>query len=183
MVVLNALRHQRKNHLAIACSLLAAFRCSTPCGINGKTTRAANRFLMRLKRVLNALRHQRKNHWTRARYVLPRRRVLNALRHQRKNHSNGIDFRSPSNVCSTPCGINGKTTREDDGQGDREKVLNALRHQRKNHDRSSNEGWVSIMCSTPCGINGKTTFCGAVFLVVLLFSAQRLAASTEKPLG
>ena len=62
--VLNALRHQRKNHQGCTCRI---DRHST--------------------RVLNALRHQRKNHIDNANQLgFVDVDVLNALRHQRKNH-------------------------------------------------------------------------------------------------
>ena len=61
-------------------------------------------------------------------------------------------------MCSTPCGINGKTT-IGGSSGDQE----------------------SPECSTPCGINGKTTRLSTVTKFERRLSAQRLAASTEKP--
>ncbi len=59
-------------------------------------------------------------------------------------------------------------------------VLNALRHQRKNHPLGRNPIHSVPTCSTPCGINGKTTRFTRPSLLRMA-SAQRLAASTEKP--
>ncbi len=60
--------------------------CSTPCGINGRFTRALVLISLASLRVLNALRHQWKIHPADA--VTSRRLtpVLNALRHQWKIH-------------------------------------------------------------------------------------------------
>ncbi len=136
--------------------------------------------------VLNALRHQRKNHgrlsWRmagmrraqrlaastekppiRSRWLMPFGRVLNALRHQRKNHLSIARIISSRSLCSTPCGINGKTTRFDRSTDQKcDFVLNALRHQRKNHREKQIAENKTFMCSTPCGINGKTTKMPAV---------------------
>ena len=130
--MLNALRHQRKNH-------------GIP-GLEFQIEKSAQRLAastekpqpicldpLDLLRVLNALRHQRKNHWI----ILP------------LSHSY-----SP---CSTPCGINGKTTIAAPKSSVVDNVLNALRHQRKNHSLGSLANSLESLCSTPCGINGKTT--------------------------
>ncbi len=201
--------------------------CSTPCGINGKTT------FRRSRKILIASGAQRlaastEKPQAKLEKLILRLTVLNALRHQRKNHASTDSF-SPEQLgaqrlaastekprssihrrgrirmcstpcgingkttgkagslpraswkCSTPCGINGKTTYGDDQRrGLWLYVLNALRHQRKNHGNTNYGFDLSYECSTPCGINGKTTH-GQTRLQQAPWRAQRLAASTEKP--
>ncbi len=158
--MLNALRHQRKNHsLAInapapnssSAQRLAASTEKPPipfarlglvqdrakrlAASTEKPRKSGKKDDSKVQVVLNALRHQRKNHSLSRRDCIPIRFVLNALRHQRKNHTVTIPrMRISSRGCSTPCGINGKTTR---GEGLDSSIL--------------------VACSTPCGINGKTT--------------------------
>ena len=143
--VLNALRHQRKNHQGCTCRI---DRHST--------------------RVLNALRHQRKNHQVnhgkplaslraqrlaastekpldRTRNVGYGRLVLNALRHQRKNHQVRLVasrrwFRAQRLAASTE-----KPPEQQRMLAGVAWVLNALRHQRKNHIDNANQlGFVDV---------------------------------------
>ncbi len=104
--VLNALRHQRKNHRRRVTSARRCL-CSTPYGIKGRITSADARSR---RSVLNALRHQRKNHA--AVQPVPR---SSGLRAQRLTASTE---ESPSPICSirqlarcsTPYGIKGRIT-------------------------------------------------------------------------
>ena len=87
-----------------------------------------------------------------------------------------------SGLCSTPCGINGKTT----GQN-RNKIESACRcstpcgiNGKTTNDPANARKHDDKKCSTPCGINGKTTPDSRSSMNVLP-RAQRLAASTEKP--
>ena len=183
--VLNAFRHQRKNHSG---SMPAEDR----------------------RDVLNAFRHQRKNHEHRGVSVaIDAIAVLNAFRHQRKNHSIvdvgvgnapwlcstpfGIRGRITSQcvaladavaMCSTPFGIRGRITCDDRRSRARRcasaqrlsaseeeslvtavasrrsvcRVLNAFRHQRKNHTECASGRCHSMAsCSTPFGIRGRIT--------------------------
>ena len=89
-LVLNALRHQRKNHKEFAAGVKIIYECSTPCGINGKTTlrlasqSTANSGAQRLA----ASTEKPPQHTPKTANL---RTVLNALRHQRKNHQSEID--------------------------------------------------------------------------------------------
>ncbi len=155
--VLNALRHQRKNHLRFSkpeaprrgAQRLAA---STEKPLTPKSTS-----IMRVH-VLNALRRQRKNHFRRSGRVGVTHRVLNALRHQRKNHHVRAMVCMPLSWCSTPCGINGKTTSP--------RSNSHRRIQRAQRLAASTEKPPSEKPSAKPDRAG----------------AQRLAASTEKPL-
>ena len=135
-IVLNALRHQRKNHSMqvrwpfepqLGAQRLAA---STE---KPRPVRVGND---RITGVLNALRHQRKNH-----------RVGVSARGSRQRDSSAqrlaASTEKPRNFCC----------RQFVGSD----VLNALRHQRKNHSWATKKTCLSVLCSTPCGINGKTT--------------------------
>ena len=156
--VLNAFRHQGKNHLrasarrtpapAAGAQRLSASRqesrsfeviqgappmCSTPFGIKARITWAECRGVGGRGRVLNAFRHQGKNHGD---VTLQRRasaRVLNAFRHQGKNH--GAHGQEPEAVglCSTPFGIKARITQGRTTACRCSCVLNAFRHQGKNH--------------------------------------------------
>ncbi len=178
--VLNALRHHREEHCArpspaatprraqrLAASPGGArrtdrrpavvVRCSTPCGITGRSTAEADRQGEEGAGVLNALRHHREEH----RGALPLMRV--------------------TGWCSTPCGITGRSTRARfRAHADRARVLNALRHHREEHSAGSSASasvrcaqrlaaspggaplgalvFVAMgVCSTPCGITGRST--------------------------
>ena len=179
-VVLNALRHQRKEHAVRARLLLLAGRveCSTPYGINGRNT------------------------WYFRTGTLNRDEVLNALRHQRKEHPLGSSAKLLVPLCSTPYGINGRNTtwlptfvprgwsaqrltastegtRQTASQrGPSRAVLNALRHQRKEHRLPLLVAESVYGCSTPYGINGRNTQ-GRRGVPSPPACAQRLTASTE----
>ncbi len=179
--MLNALRHQRKNHARDEAAVTGLSECSTPCGINGKTTKRPEVALYCIFDVLNALRHQRKNHRQHNATCRLGRVVLNALRHQRKNHAPDQENPRTKYGCSTPCGINGKTTGVAHSLAKYISMcstpcgINGKTTQLVRHCRCCVR-W----CSTPCGINGKTT--GLLFNAWIdPFRAQRLAASTEKP--
>ena len=88
--------------------------CSTPFGINERTTCIA---LSNDRSPLD---------------------VLNAFRHQRTNHTIGVDCAMMASECSTPFGINERTTLGSPCSSPYCAVLNAFRHQRTNHRRSLN---------------------------------------------
>ena len=156
LLVLNAFRHQRKEHGAICKPIDNAIPCSTPFGINGRNT----------SRSVHA----------HAKHV-----VLNAFRHQRKEHETDTAWKNRLKSCSTPFGINGRNTiakhcpkyavssaqrlsastegtpdRRGPGGAQRD-VLNAFRHQRKEHPIGGRPGGARRECSTPFGINGRNT--------------------------
>jgi len=132
-LVLNAFRHQRKEHPVRSLGRRTArdraqrlsastegtlegppgcgksARCSTPFGINGRNTNGRRR-PGPAAAVLNAFRHQRKEHLPPppTRLIRP---VLNAFRHQRKEHQHNSCLFDVGLVCSTPFGINGRNTR------------------------------------------------------------------------
>ena len=133
--VLNAFRHQRKEHTEKS----------------GRTTPVPD--------VLNAFRHQRKEHWKatwwQCTFTIRAQRlsastegtlfhrdrattnpqVLNAFRHQRKEHTSRSTATGRAvGGCSTPFGINGRNT---------------------GFESSINRPFVA--CSTPFGINGRNT--------------------------
>ncbi len=108
--------------------------------------------------------------------------VLKAIRHQRKEHNESqaspshsscaqrlsastegtheplLTQRHVGNLCSTPFGINGRTTfvSRHENRG-RSRVLNAFRHQRKEHRVLVAVLDVFGLCATPFGINGRNT--------------------------
>ncbi len=155
--MLNALRHQRKNHIvpvsvrpaSSGCSTpcgingkttnpkrkkcIFGFLCSTPCGINGKTTRSRSELACKESRA------QRLAASTEKPLVAgPCGRCLASCAQRlaastEKPQCDGINDHVVLK-CSTPCGINGKTTH----------MVTRL-------------GSSCFQCSTPCGINGKTT--------------------------
>ena len=85
--VLNAFRHQGKNHR---------------CGRSGQRPR---------REVLNAFRHQGKNHQRTVSRITAQNEVLNAFRHQGKNHLQLIGTKTARNKrCSTPFGIKARIT-------------------------------------------------------------------------
>ena len=108
--VLNAFRHQRKEHRHLCrrlhCDVLGAQRLSA--STEGTRKVCVSRLDWQL--VLNAFRHQRKEHATSGTSCRTELVVLNAFRHQRKEHARNPSaiFRAP--MCSTPFGINGRNT-------------------------------------------------------------------------
>ena len=175
--MLNAFRHQRKEHGSFPHVLVGPVGCSTPFGINGRNTRP-----LALQdppaEVLNAFRHQRKEHGRVAAAGPRPRRVLNAFRHQRKEHGS---CRRPSPVpaaCAQRLSASTEGTRSDWRRNDKAShVLNAFRHQRKEHGRAD-AGTVRQKCSTPFGINGRNTpynpgGAGKIELVLNAFRHQR----------
>ena len=84
--------------------------CSTPFGINGRITRHDSALPHKLDRVLNAFRHQRKDHLDGVHRCLNPELVLNAFRHQRKDHITIDEASALLGMCSTPFGINGRIT-------------------------------------------------------------------------
>ena len=176
--VLNAFRHQRNGHLAIAQALPLQHVCSTPFGIKGMVTTpptpptsllsgaqrlsASKEWSPRpgphrrsLPNVLNAFRHQRNGHRLPRPRPSLRRSVLNAFRHQRNGHA--------------PRGPAGSLPRW---------VLNAFRHQRNGHVNTGRTAQESFECSTPFGIKGMVTLTRPRGPAGPL-GAQRLSASKE----
>ncbi len=79
--------------------------------------------------------------------------MLNALRHHREEHRLDAPPRHPERVCSTPCGITGRST-----------------------SRPPLTTPIGPTCSTPCGITGRSTSSSATARAPRR-RAQRLAAS------
>ena len=157
--VLNAFRHQRRNHF------------SAPAGI-GRTVI-----------VLNAFRHQRRNHSgsrvQRSWYTI----VLNAFRHQRRNHKDNVGVTPPINIqCSTPFGINEGITEFGPSQASFcNAVLNAFRHQRRNHNPDGGGAPVAP-CAQRLSASTKESRSGQLSGSRRTRSAQRLSASTKESL-
>ena len=108
-------------------------RCSTPFGINERTTRA---IVSRSDsgRVLNAFRHQRTNHRPGRAGPCDRFEVLNAFRHQRTNHQPSIaDVRTDPWRAQRLSASTNEPLERSAHDGDGPGVLNAFRHQRTNH--------------------------------------------------
>ncbi len=108
-------------------------KCSTPCGINGKTTNIPSSTSCAYSRCSTPCGINGKT-----------TRISDASRHNGSGCSTpcGINGKTTSVLpladgrgswCSTPCGINGKTTKHGRRATQLHRVLNALRHQRKNH--------------------------------------------------
>jgi len=179
--VLNAFRHQRKNHTRSNTTSRRTKKCSTPFGINERTTPSA---VVDRRDIQSCSTPFGINERTTSRHSEPSSpvAVLNAFRHQRKNHflpprkclqsetcstPFGINERTTrtqtsqmlsSCLCSTPFGINERTTQDlTGGEVMQETVLNAFRHQRKNHTAGSICAPIAATC------------------------AQRLSASTKEP--
>jgi len=153
--VLNALRHQRKEHARTARCVPPEDQGAQRLTASTEGTRATLGITVTRNSVLNALRHQRKEHCCSPLSASRSIRVLNALRHQRKEHG-----------CRSILQFLG------------EFVLNALRHQRKEHSVAGAGVALVLMCSTPYGINGRNTASNRS-AVPQSRSAQRLTASTE----
>jgi len=180
--------------------------CSTPFGINERTTARA-RPPSSSADVLNAFRHQRKNHLIREAVFAQRAVVLNAFRHQRKNHQTLRGYFRGLSMCSTPFGINERTTIE---AGRRCPSLEVCSTPFGINERTTTamETWKlsACWCSTPFGINERTTqprrhgagerdqvlnafrhqrknhLGGVQQHGKRWFGAQRLSASTKEPL-
>ena len=84
-IVLNAFRHQRKEH--------------NPVPLNGWPPSRAQRLSASTEGTLGR-RHEQDRRF----------RVLNAFRHQRKEHGTIDVDPQPAIMCSTPFGINGRNT-------------------------------------------------------------------------
>ena len=108
--MLNAFRHQRRNHKDNKLMANTIIKCSTPFGINEGITEGVSGLGARRGRVLNAFRHQRRDH--RFIKITPSvfYHVLNAFRHQRRDHETRFGKELPPDC-----------------------VLNAFRHQRRDH--------------------------------------------------
>ncbi len=153
--VLNAFRHQRKDHSQDVAAPLLGTACSTPFGIRGRITRPEPLVGYRQSCVLNAFRHQRKDHLRLVEQCHTSIPVLNAFRHQRKDHKRFVLLDPKSEQCSTPFGIRGRIT--------------GLPRQGARHHG---------VCSTPFGIRGRITR-RPVDEGIESIGAQRLSASEE----
>ena len=105
--VLNAFRHQRINHLGPTRPTLL----KTPGAQRLSASKDKSLIFERCKilnsSVLNAFRHQRINHWKIADLKTTPNVVLNAFRHQRINHIAEAMAKADIEECSTPFGIKG----------------------------------------------------------------------------
>jgi len=153
--VLNAFRHQRKNH-AVQCERFRdRKRCSTPFGINERTTRGQlgrDTHFELCSTPFGINERTTGGMHERASPV----RVLNAFRHQRKNHHSPGTIKFWSHCAQR---------------------LSASTKEPPFHQDTR---WPAGKCSTPFGINERTTV--RQWQVPLpLRSAQRLSASTKEP--
>ena len=131
-LVLNAFRHQRKEHPRSEPRRQARMLCSTPFGINGRNTPSESATTLKS--------------WCAQR--------LSASTEGTPGDGDGKDV---ANGCSTPFGINGRNTSVIASLCRLFDVLNAFRHQRKEHLRHRRAICQVWMCSTPFGINGRNT--------------------------
>ena len=176
--VLNAFRHQRTKHFYADVLTRAAFRCSTPFGINGRNTiktagtssscsmcstpfgingRNTGRHWRTRQLPCGAQRLSASTDETRATLWAMRQKRLSAQRLSASTDET-LAIRLPglaSVECSTPFGINGRNTPATCESHPRTVVLNAFRHQRTKHGEPQPE----------CGTKG---------------CAQRLSASTDE---
>ncbi len=157
LAVLNAFRHQRKDHRRMRARSSRACWCSTPFGIRGRITRRVHD-QGRRHPVLNAFRHQRKDHRQDRAGRDVYEDVLNAFRHQRKDHVIGNALTSSGQVCSTPFGIRGRITHP---HLDREQHRFAGAQRLSASEEGSHVCLIasafSGLCSTPFGIRGRIT--------------------------
>ncbi len=109
--------------------------------------------------VLNALRHQRKNHLRSLRLTSHRTRLCaqRLAASTEKPHYSGNSASSVSVKCSTPCGINGKTTRSNASSPTCNACAQRLAASTEKPQTTTARKTTFAECSTPCGINGKTT--------------------------
>ena len=107
LALLNALRHQRDEHVSGAITDPCYEDCSTPCGIRGTNTRGRG-FVMPGERSAQRLAASEGRTHTRGLAELGLQvGLLNALRHQRDEHAVWIVIGVIAWLCSTPCGIRG----------------------------------------------------------------------------
>ncbi len=179
--MLNALRHQRKNHKATIITGPPFSLCSTPCGINGKTTP------LRFPKTVRSYCAQRLAASTEKPLAAKIRPVFVDVKCSTPCGINGKTtfalgcINGANELCSTPCGINGKTTGNQLSKGRLVNlVLNALRHQRKTTHCVSD-----LSVRTCCVLNAlrhqRKNHRRPSAVSDHPESAQRLAASTEKP--
>ena len=204
--MLNAFRHQRTNDIDFSLRPAAASLCSTPFGINERTT------------VRQVLEHVPQRNPCSTPFGINERTTpattvtgsaksscstpfgINERTTQRPQVAEvqrdlcstpfGINERTTGTAskilwwsyrCSTPFGINERTTENARLNELRWEVLNAFRHQRTNDDRLFSAGHQSVLCSTPFGINERTTVTPSR-ICEGHWRAQRLSASTnERP--
>ncbi len=206
--VLNALRHQRKNHAcAVAADLTNAW-CSTPYGIKGRITRVRRAPWIADLNVLNALRHQRKNHAA-SNHRQPAHRCAQRLTASKEESPRRRRARRvQACVCSTPYGIKGRitpalsarvrrsssaqrltaSTEESRGiasdRGQVRLVLNALRHQRKNHSTAMRgHAQLSTCAQRLTASKEESPAYDRLGSSHGVMCAQRLTASTEESRG
>ncbi len=180
-LVLNALRHHREEHRTPRQTLRQTPRVLNALRHHREEHRAPWACAQERDLRVNALRHHREEHDGRSSLLVSNLKVLNALRHHREEHAGEKAGAFVFQVlCSTPCGITGRSTRGSAAAAVEGEVLNALRHHREEHKRhrpacgrcsraqrlAASPGGAllnrdataaNIKCSTPCGITGRST--------------------------
>jgi len=178
--VLNAFRHQRKNHAASKADVSPVANCAQRLSASTKEPLPESPGTGTAGDVLNAFRHQRKNHFNGiyvANFLVGAQRLSASTKEPRR----ALIVWPTSGACSTPFGINERTTPVFRNWFHRKlcaqrlsastkepqyisfqdffgtKVLNAFRHQRKNHLQRIADWHYLLKCSTPFGINERTT--------------------------
>ncbi len=109
--VLNAFRHQRKNHLRLGIIRVRKLLCSTPFGINERIT-CQRQTVETCPACAQRLSASTKESPPSPVCRLVIHVVLNAFRHQRKNHFSPTRQGTTDVRCSTPFGINERITRD-----------------------------------------------------------------------
>ena len=207
LAVLNAFRHQRTNHRAHLDMWSAAWECSTPFGINERTTsrhRATRSGSMSAQRLSASTNEPRRTPTRQPRNTSCAQRLSAStnepqtarlfLRHRVRAQRLSASTNEPRrNGCRRPYRRSGPSCAQRLSASTNEplsepasddwyaRVLNAFRHQRTNHMMQARSlGRVSV-CSTPFGINERTT--RATRSRTWPLSAQRLSASTNEPLA
>ena len=146
-LVLNAFRHQRQDHVDESAPRIGKVEpCSTPFGIRGRIT--TSRCLARPWRCSGAQRLSASEagsllHWRQPHPDPKGAQRLSAS--EAGSHGQAlVDFLTQPK-CSTPFGIRGRITQEQEG-GKRAqlRVLNAFRHQRQDHQSNWN-GYLRVL--------------------------------------
>ncbi len=202
--MLNAFRHQRRNHPTVVLISAMLLWCSTPFGINEGITRytvyvflydrGAQRLSASTKESPLHSRNSALNHTQCSTPFGINEGITDEARRWYGSEfscstpfgiNEGITLHSRSSCvnhiqCSTPFGINEGITGTRPRQAILpQAVLNAFRHQRRNHSPIVHSITRESLCSTPFGINEGITLEGMVQPIVS-DRAQRLSASTKE---
>ncbi len=157
VIVLNAFRHQRRNHHTIGSIAARTIQCSTPFGINeGITTTGLTSIAWGV--CAQRLSASTKESPFSVGLVGAVAEVLNAFRHQRRNHPSGHRCSAADLECSTPFGINEGITRPQWRCSVSSWCAQRLSASTKESPAVHHpHEWPARQCSTPFGINEGIT--------------------------